>query len=175
MRWWTWLFWYVSLTLCWMLYTVIIHLSEAKINLHKWNMILEIYWISRWKKCFPGPSRHKKYKTTFGPHNSTGGFYQTVKSSAEVRCSLVSNSLWPHGLQHTRPPCPSATPGVYWNSWPLSQWCHPTISSSVFPFSSRLQFFPASGAFPMSQFFASSGQSIGVSASASVLPMNFQD
>ena len=89
--------------------------------------------------------------------------------------SVVSNSLRPHGLQHTRPPCPSPTPGVYWNSWPLSQWCHPTISSSVFPFSSRLQSFPASGIFPMSQFFASGGQNIGVSASASVLPMNFQD
>ena len=175
MRWWTWLFWYVALTLCWMLYTVIIHLSEAKINLHKWNMILEIYWISRWKKCFPGPSRHKKYKTTFEPHNPTGGFYQTVKSSAEFSCSLVSSALRPRGLQHTRPPCPSPTPGVYWNSWPLSQWCHPTISSSVFPFSSRLQSFPASGVFPMSQFFASGGQNIGVSASASVLPMNFQD
>ena len=126
------------------------------------------------KKMFPGPSRHKKYKTTFGPRNSTGGFYQTVKSSAEFSCSLMSDSLWPHGLQHARPPCPSPTPGVYWNSCPLSRWCHPTISSSVFPFS-RLQSFPASGSFPMSWFFASGGQSIGVSASVSVLPMNIQD
>ena len=85
------------------------------------------------------------------------------------------DSLWPHGLQHTRPPCPSPTPGVYSDSCPLSQWCHTTISSSVIPFSSHLQSFPASGSFPMSQFFTSGGQSIGVSASASVLPMNIQD
>ena len=84
----------------------------------------------------------------------------------------MSNSLRLHGLQHTRPPCPSPTPRVYSNSCPLSQWCHPTISSSVVPFSSRLQSFPASGSFSRSQFFTSSGQSIGVSASASVLPMN---
>ena len=80
-----------------------------------------------------------------------------------------------HGLQHGRPPCPSPTPGVYSNSCPLSQWCHPTISSSVVPFSSCLQSFPASGSFQMSQLFASGGQSIGVSASASVLPMNIPD
>ena len=84
----------------------------------------------------------------------------------------MSDSLWPHGLQHARPPCPSSTPSVYSNSCPLSWWCHPTISSSVIPFSSRLQSFPASGSFQMSQLFASGGQSIGVSASASVLPMN---
>ena len=88
----------------------------------------------------------------------------------------MSNSLQrPHGLQHARPPCPSPIPGVYPNSCPLSQWCHPTISSSVVPFTSCLQSFPASGSFPMSQFFPSGGQSIGVSASASVLPMNIQD
>ena len=87
----------------------------------------------------------------------------------------MSDSLRPHGLQHARPPCPSPTPRVYSNSCPLSWWCHPTISSSVVPFSSRLQSFPASGPFQMSQFFASGGQSIGVSASASVLPMNTQD
>ena len=90
--------------------------------------------------------------------------------------SVVSDSLWPHGLQqHARLPCPSPTPGVCSNSCPSSQWCRPTISSSVIPFSSRLQSFPASGSFPVSQFFASGGQSIGVSASASVLPMNIQD
>ena len=83
----------------------------------------------------------------------------------------MSDSLWPHGLQHTRPPCPSPTPRVYSNTCPLSQWCHPTVSSSVVPFSSRLQSFPASGSFQLSQFFMSGGQSIGVSASASVLPM----
>ena len=85
----------------------------------------------------------------------------------------MSDSLWPHGLQHTRPPCPSPTPGVSSNSCPSSRWCHPTISSSVVPFSSHLQSFPASGSFQMSQFFALGGQNIGVSAS--VLPMNIQD
>ena len=87
----------------------------------------------------------------------------------------MSNSLWPHGLQHTRPPCPSPTPGAYSNSCSSSQSCHPTISSSVVPFSSHLQSFPASGSFQMTQFLSSGGQSIGVSASASVLPMNIQD
>ena len=93
-------------------------------------------------------------------------------SSVQFSCSVVSDSLRPYGLEHARPPCPSPTPGVYSNSCPLSQWCHPTISSSVLPFSSRLQSFPASGSFQTSQFFASGGQSIRVSASASVLPMN---
>ena len=88
--------------------------------------------------------------------------------------SVVSDSLWPHGLQHTTPPCPSPTPRVYSNSCPLSRWCHPTISSSVIPFSSNVQSFPASGSLQMSQFFVSGGQSTGVSASALVLPMNIQ-
>ena len=83
--------------------------------------------------------------------------------------SVMSDSLRPHGLQHARPPCPSPAPRVYSNSCPLSQWCHPTISSSVIPFSSCPQSFPASGSFQMSHFFASGGQSIGFSASASVL------
>ena len=95
--------------------------------------------------------------------------------SVQFSHSVVSDSLWSHGLQHARPPCPSLTPGVYSNSRLLSQWCHPTISSSVTPFSSCLQSFPASGSFPMSQVFASGGQSIGASASASVLPMTIQD
>ena len=90
-------------------------------------------------------------------------------------CSVVSDPLRPHGLQHARPPCPSPIPRVYPHSCPLSWWCHPTISSSVVPISSRLQSFPASGSFPVSQFFTSGGQSIGVSASKSVLPMNIQD
>ena len=89
--------------------------------------------------------------------------------------SVASNSLQPHGLQHARLSCPSPTPRACSNSCPLSQWCHPTISSSVVPFSSCLQSFPASGSFPVSQHFISGGQSIGVSASASVLPMNIQD
>ena len=96
-------------------------------------------------------------------------------SSVHFSHSVVYDSLGPHELQHTRPPCPSPTPRVYPNSCPLSQRCYPTISSSVIPFSSSLQSFPASGSFQISQLFASGGQSIGVSASASVLPMNIQD
>ena len=96
-------------------------------------------------------------------------------SSVQFSHSVVSDSLWPHGPQHTRFPCPSPTPGAYSNSCPLSQWCHPTTSSSVIPFSSCLQSFPASGSFPVTQFFESGSQSIGVSASASVLPMNIQN
>ena len=92
-----------------------------------------------------------------------------------VQFSSVAQScptLWPHGLQHTRPPCPSPTPRVYSNSCPLSRWCHPSISSSVIPFSSCLQSFPASGSFQMRQLFTSGSQSVGVSATTSVLPMN---
>ena len=91
--------------------------------------------------------------------------FSSVQSLSRVR---------PHGLQHTRPPCPSPIPRVYSNSCPLSQWCHPTISSSVVPFSSCLQSFPASGSFQMPQVFVSGSQSFGISASASVLPMNIE-
>ena len=98
--------------------------------------------------------------------------YQTLQFS----CSVVSNFLQPHELQHARLPCLSPTPRACWNSCPLSQWCHPTISPSAVPFSSYLQSFPASGYFPMRQFFAPGGQSIiGALASVSVLPMNIQD
>ena len=97
-----------------------------------------------------------------------GPFYQ-VQSVSQFSRPVVSDSL------HASPPCLSPTPGVHSNSCPLSPWCHPTISSSVIPFSSHLQSFPASGSFQMSQFFASGGQRIGVSASTSVLPMNTQD
>ena len=96
-------------------------------------------------------------------------------SSVQFSRSVVSDSLPPHESQHTRPPCPSPTPRVYSNSYPSSQWCHPAISSSVVPFSSCPESLPASGSFPMSQRFARGGQSTGVSASASVLPMNTQD
>ena len=98
-------------------------------------------------------------------------YFQIVQFS----CSVMSDSLWSHGLQRARLPCPSPTPRAYSNSCPSRQWCNPTILSSVVPFSSHLQSFPASGSFPMSQFFSSGGQRIGVSASASVLPMNIQD
>ena len=93
----------------------------------------------------------------------------------QFSCSVVSDSLRPHELHHARPPCPSPTPGVHSNSRPSSQWCHPAISSSVVPFSSCPQSLWESGSFPVSQLFTSGGKSIGVSASASVLPMNTQD
>ena len=90
-------------------------------------------------------------------NKTTIRYHLILVGISEFSCSVVSDSLWPHGLQHARPPCPSPTPGVYSNSWPLSQWCHPAISSSVVPFSSCLQSFPASGSFPMSQIFSSGG------------------
>ena len=105
------------------------------------------------------------------PPNSSPAF---PLGSVQFSCSIVSNSLWPHGLQHTRLPCPSPTPRACSNSCPLSQWRHPTISSSVVLFSSCLQSFPALGSFPRSRLFPSGGHSIGVSASPSVLPMNSQ-
>ena len=96
-------------------------------------------------------------------------------NSVEFSCSVVSNSLWPHEPQHAKPPCPSPTPRVHPNPCPLSQWCYPTISSSVVPFSSGLQSFPALGSLQTSQLFAWGGHSIRVSASTTVLPMNNQD
>ena len=98
-----------------------------------------------------------------------------IFAEVQFSSSAVAESLWLHGLQHARPPCPSPIPGAYSNSCPLSWWCHPTISFSIVPFSSCLKSFPASGSFQMSQFFTSGGQSIGISASASVLPVNIQD
>ena len=106
----------------------------------------------------------------------TGFLYLSLRSvqfsSVTQSCPTLCN---PQAWQHARPPCPSPTPGVHPNPCPLSRWCHPTISSSVVPFSSYLQSFPASGSFPISQFFTSGGQNIGALASASVLPMNIQD
>ena len=104
----------------------------------------------------------------------TQSVWFSLHEAVQFSHSVVSNSLRTHELQHTRPPCPSPTPVVYPNSCPSSRWCHPAISSSVIPFSSCPLSLPASGSFPMSQLFAWDGQSIGVSASASVLPMNIQ-
>ena len=118
---------------------------------------------------YTGISDSQKSSSPFSTLN-TGQF-----SSVQFSHSVMSDSLCPHGLQHTRLPCPSRTPGDYSNSCPLSQWCHPIISSSVIPFSSHLQSVPTSGSLQMSQFFASGGQTIGVSTSASVLQMNIQD
>ena len=105
-------------------------------------------------------------------HPKSFNIWLTVQISSVAQLCLTLQPQW---LQHARLPCPSPTPGVYSNSCSLSRWCHPVISSSVIPFSSRLPSFPASGSFQMNQFFASGGQSIGVSASASVLPINIQD
>ena len=101
--------------------------------------------------------------------------YLSCDCTVQFSCSVMSDSFRPHGLQHAKSPCPSSTPGVYSSACPLSQCCHPTISTSVIPFSSRLQSFLASGYFPVSQFFILGGQITGVSASTSVLPMNIQD
>ena len=117
------------------------------------------------KRVNPKSSHHKK--TIF--------FYLSFSFSVQFSLSVVSDSLGPHELQHARPPCPSPTPGVHSNSCPSSWWCHPAISSSAIPFSSCPQSLPASGSFQMSQLFAWGGESIGVSALASVLPMNTQD
>ena len=120
--------------------------------------------------------RRKKIKIFFTRHCFL--WYQNSFSSVQfssVTQSCPPDSLWPHELQHARPPCPSPTPIVYPNSCPLMRWCHPAISSSVVPFSSCPQSLQASGSFPMSQLFAWGGQSTGVSALASVLPMNTQD
>jgi len=112
------------------------------------------------------------YGISFHPHDHPLKY--VLFSSVQFSHSVVSYSSWPHEPQHARPPCPSPTPGIYSNPCPLSWWCHPIISSSVIPFSCP-QSFPASGSFQMSQLFTSGGQSIGVSASTSVLPMNTQD
>ena len=108
---------------------------------------------------------------------SEAKIYRTSRaiSSVQFSRSVMSDFLWPHGLKHARPPCPSPTLRACSNSCPSSWWCHQTISSSVFPFFTCLQSFPGSRSFPVSQFFTSGGQTIGVSASASVLPMNIQD
>ena len=115
-------------------------------------------------------------ETDWGETGScSDGHGHAQSSSVQFSCSVMSNSLWPHGLQHARPPCPSPTSGDCSNSCPSSRWCYPTISSSIVPFSSCLQSFLASWSFPMSHFFASGGQSIGALASASVFPVNIQD
>ena len=134
------------------------------------------HWASTWQSYTnssrayqpPSPSSTCLCGKHFCQDHSTGG-------SVQFSRSVMSDCLRPHEPQHARPPYPSPTPGVYPNSCPLSRWCHPTISSSVVPFSSCPQSFPASGSFKISQLFASGGQSTRVSASTSVLPMNIQD
>ena len=137
----------------------------SKVNLKFFAVVLEPICIFENKYCSRTDCIVHQIWQKFAP----------VFSSVHFSCSVMSNSLWPHELQHARPPCLSPIPRVYSNSCPLSRWCHPTISLSVVPFSSRLQSFPAWGSFLVSQFFTSGGQCIGVSASVSVLPMNIQD
>ena len=130
---------------------------------HIVNIIAKFFWSLRFMYV-------NAYHSSFSNFNLF-----TIWVSVQFSCSVVSDSLQPHGLQHARPPCPSPTPGVCSNSCSSSWWCHPTISSSVVPFSSCPQSFTASESFPVSQLFISGGQSIGVSASTSVLPVNTQD
>ena len=127
----------------------------------------ELHWLKKWN--------HLAIKITQGECKEVRAYHTSrfqKASSVQFSHSVESNSLQPHEPQHTRPPCPSPTPGIHPNPCPLTQWCHPTISDV--PFSSHRQSFPASGRFPTNQFFTSGGQSIGVSASASVLPKNIQ-
>ena len=133
----------------------IVHICKPFIFINNWLELVLLYWLLE-----------NLDMQNFLPKN--------VQPFSQFSHSVMSDSLQPHGLQYARPSCPS-TPGACSNSCPSYRWCHPTISSSVVPFSSCLQSFPASRSFPVSQFFASCGQGIGASASASVLPMNIQD
>ena len=119
--------------------------------------------------------QYKENKVKILPISYLQYFHLEGESSVQFSSSVMSDVLRPHGLQFTRVPCPSTIPEACSNSCPSSWWCHPTISSSIVPFSPHLQFFPASGSLPVIRLFASGGQSIWVSASASVLPMNVQD
>ena len=152
-------------SICWLNDTRHPKLSEASLSCVPFGSILS--WVIELSEC------NKPKFTRIGSKSLHCKWFQF--SSVQFSHSVVSDSLWPHESQHARPPCPSPTPGVHPNSCALSWWCHPGISSSVIPFSSCPKSFPASGSFPMSQLFAWGGQSIGVSASASVLPMNTQD
>ena len=144
--------------------------SKTLFSLSIWKQTLHWFLTSLW----PENKKEVEIEANEFPQDYLLGL-MWLQSSVQFSRTVVSDSLRPHGLQHARPPCLSLTPGAYSNSCPFSQWCHPTNLSSVVPFSSCLQSFPASGSFPMNQFFTSGGQTTGVSASASVLPMNTQD
>ena len=144
------------------------------------NLEITHFLFFSWYTCSLGYSSRKSWCNWLMTLSSLPSFHShltisTLSLSVQFSRSVMSDSLWPHELQHARPPCPSPTPGVHPNSCPSSWWCHPAITSSVIPFSSCPQSLPASGSFPMSQLFTWGGQSIGVSASASVLLMNTQD
>ena len=139
---------------------------------HRQNTV----WHNHSKILYDQPLRIMEIKTEINKWDliKLKALAQKKKLSVQFSCLVITNSLWPHGLQHARLPCPSSTPWACSNSCQLSWWCHSTISSSTVPFSSCLQSFPASGSFPMSQFFASGGQNIGASASALVLHCIFR-
>ena len=180
---------YTSFQIC----RMIIHLLKSSEKSCSWKAVNPLHPKHFWPLYFPTPQTSQgtsisscrpcsrsactiilqMRKETFKEVNWLG--QNPGRNSVQFSHSVVADSLWPHGLQHARPPCPSPIPGVYPDSCPSSLWCHLTISSSVVPFSSCLQSFPTSGSFQMSQLFASSGQNTGVSASTLVLPMNTQD
>ena len=139
------------------------------------SMKMPINPIQCWFLSLLSCSISRIYSSWLFSSGSNFFFHLAPRAPFQSSCSVMSDSFQPHGLQHARLPCPSLNPGACSNPCPWSQWCHPTISSSsVIPFSSHLQYFPSLGSFPMSQFFTSGDQSIGVSASAPVLPMNIQ-
>ena len=148
---------------------------EKEMAIHSSILAREIPWTGEAGGLSSMGSQRVRHNCAHMPHGDIcehGAIWVPQFSSVQL---LSCVSLWPHGLHHARLPCPSPTPRACSNSCPLSQWCHPTISSSVVPFSSCPESFPASGSFPMSQFFASGDHSIGISASASVLQVNIQD
>ena len=149
-------------------------------------MVLQVRWLKYWSYSFSNsPSNESSGLVSFRidwfdllkiqVNKMILGLFHSGISSVQFSRSVMSDSLWPHELQHARPPCPSPAPGVHSNSRPSSPWCHPAISSSVIPFSFWPQSLPALESFPVSQLFAWGGQSIGVSALASFLPKNTQD
>ena len=180
---------YTYLLICWLFFSSFKTVS----NFCYWRFfLLFVYfyspkeWLIQWKcstnflLCYPNSGTSVSWKwfplySFFLMQHLKGKVEQKGFYSVQFSHSVVSDSLWPHGLQHTRPPCPSLSPGTYSNSCLSSWWCHPTVSSSVIPSSFYLQSFPTSASSPKSRFFAAGGQSIGVSASASVPSMNIQD
>ena len=162
-------------SLIWYICVFLFHIAYSSILEHFLCAKTYSWSVFRHVSCYPNIFRTGKLFPKEWPRTYLTLFSVDRFSTVQFSRSVVSNSLRPHELQHARSPCPSPTPGVHPNPCPSSQWCHSTISSSVIPFSSCPQSFPASGSFPMSQLLASGGHSFGVSASTSVLPMYTQD
>ena len=161
--------------MCWLVYVLVPLACLSLKGKEEGETSLVVQWLRLCSSNLGGPGSIPGQGTRSRTPQVKNPCAETKTWSVQFSRSVVSDSLWPRESWHTRPPCPSPTPGVYPNPCPLNQWCHPTISSSVVPFSSCPQSLPASGSFPVSQLFAWVGQSIGVSASASALPMNTQD